>query len=86
MVQDDPTKRPSIEEVEKRFEQSVRTLSTWKLRSRLVGKREDILSRGIYGIGHVVLTDCEVLDQAATPGAHAVGMRCGVSICLNVLS
>lgn len=56
MVQDDPAKRPPIEEVETRFEESVSTLSHWKLRSRLVGKREDLLLRGIYGIGHIVRT------------------------------
>ncbi|KAJ3477324.1 hypothetical protein NLI96_g10548 [Meripilus lineatus] len=36
MVQDDPTKRPTIGEVVKRFNESMASLSYWKLRSRLV--------------------------------------------------
>ena len=34
MVQDDPTKRPNMNEVVKRFEELVQGLSQWKLRSR----------------------------------------------------
>jgi len=34
MVQDDPTQRPSMTEVVKRFEELVQGLSQWKLRSR----------------------------------------------------
>ena len=34
MVQDDPEKRPNINEVVERFEEIVRGLSQWKLRSR----------------------------------------------------
>jgi len=34
MVQDDPTKRPNMNEVVKRFEELVQSLSQWKLRSR----------------------------------------------------
>ncbi|KAJ7630024.1 hypothetical protein DFH06DRAFT_1005613 [Mycena polygramma] len=40
MVQDDPTKRPSIDQVVTRFAEIQRGLSSWKLRSRVVGKRE----------------------------------------------
>ncbi|KAJ3481939.1 hypothetical protein NLI96_g7318 [Meripilus lineatus] len=36
MVQDDPLKRPNIDEVVRRFEEITRKLSSWKLRSRLV--------------------------------------------------
>ncbi|KZT71750.1 hypothetical protein DAEQUDRAFT_665556 [Daedalea quercina L-15889] len=56
MVQADPVKRPTIEEVETRFDESSRRLSRWKLRSRLVGKDEFALERGIYGIGHMIRT------------------------------
>lgn len=56
MVQEDPAKRPPIEEVELRFEESVGTLSRWKLRSRLIGKKEHVLVRTIYAIGHIVRT------------------------------
>ena len=34
MVQDDPTKRPSMSEVIKRFDELVQGLTQWKLRSR----------------------------------------------------
>ena len=36
MVQDDPSKRPSMNEVVKRFEEIVQGLTQWKLRSRIV--------------------------------------------------
>ncbi|TFY55493.1 hypothetical protein EVJ58_g8216 [Rhodofomes roseus] len=56
MVQRDPAKRPTIAEVESRFDEAFRTLSKWKLRSRLVQKNEIILERAIYGIGHIFRT------------------------------
>jgi serine/threonine protein kinase len=40
MVQDDPTKRPTIDEVVTRFAEIQKGLSSWKLRSRVIGKRE----------------------------------------------
>ncbi|KAJ7160404.1 kinase-like domain-containing protein [Mycena filopes] len=40
MVQDDPTKRPTIDEVVARFEEIQIGLSSWKLRSRVVKKTE----------------------------------------------
>ncbi|KAJ7267690.1 kinase-like domain-containing protein [Mycena haematopus] len=40
MVQDDPTKRPTIDEVVARFAEIQKGLSSWKLRSRVLGKRE----------------------------------------------
>ena len=36
MVQDDPSKRPDMNEVVKRFEEIVQGLTQWKLRSRTV--------------------------------------------------
>jgi len=44
MVQDDPTKRPTIDEVVNRFQQIYRSLSWWSLRSRPVPGDE--ISRG----------------------------------------
>ncbi|KAJ7680929.1 hypothetical protein DFH06DRAFT_1077918 [Mycena polygramma] len=38
MVQDDPTKRPTIDEVVARFDKIQSSLSSWKLRSRIVKK------------------------------------------------
>ena len=43
MVQDDPSKRPNIDEVVRRFEESVRRLSVLKLRSRVVSKTDSSL-------------------------------------------
>jgi hypothetical protein len=40
MVQEDPTKRPNLEEVITRFAEIRTKRSTWKLRSRMVRKTE----------------------------------------------
>ena len=40
MVQNDPTKRPNMDEVVTRFSEIRGKLSTWKLRSRIARKRE----------------------------------------------
>jgi len=40
MVQDDPTMRPKIDDVVTRFAEIQKGLSSWKLRSRVIGKRE----------------------------------------------
>ncbi|KAF8200026.1 kinase-like domain-containing protein, partial [Mycena galopus ATCC 62051] len=40
MVQDDPTRRPTIDDVVTRFAEIQKGLSSWKLRSRVIGKRE----------------------------------------------
>lgn len=40
MVQDDPTKRPTIDEVVQQWEGIRKGLSSWKLRSRVVDKDE----------------------------------------------
>lgn len=40
MVQDDPSKRPQIVEVVRRLELIRKSLSWWKLRSRIRGRKE----------------------------------------------
>ena len=40
MVQDDPRKRPTMDEVVARFETIRKSLSSWKLRSRVVPRKE----------------------------------------------
>lgn len=40
MVQSDPSKRPTIDEVVKRFDRVISTISWWKLHSRLVDLKE----------------------------------------------
>ena len=49
MIQDDPTKRPKIDEVIKRFEDIVHNLTAWKLRSRTSSRRANIFQ----DVGHV---------------------------------
>ncbi|KAH9920136.1 uncharacterized protein B0H18DRAFT_1025282 [Fomitopsis serialis] len=56
MVQDDPEKRPTIAEVESRFDEIYRKLSWWKLRTRLVGKSENGFVRAVLGTVHVFRT------------------------------
>lgn len=56
MVQDDPEKRPTIAEVEKRFCDLCCRLSWWTLRARLVKKSESVLLRPIRGVRHVFRT------------------------------
>ncbi|TFK74314.1 hypothetical protein BDN72DRAFT_813212 [Pluteus cervinus] len=46
MVQDDPAKRPTIDEVVMRFDKICRKLSSWKLRSRPIPRRGSI-SKGL---------------------------------------
>ncbi|KAF9455576.1 kinase-like domain-containing protein [Collybia nuda] len=45
MCQDDPLKRPTMSEVVARFSVLLKSLSTWRLRSRLVSKDESAFSR-----------------------------------------
>lgn len=40
MVQPEPSKRPKMDEVVSRFKQIVKSLSTWKLRSRIRKRSE----------------------------------------------
>ncbi|EGN93808.1 hypothetical protein SERLA73DRAFT_163242 [Serpula lacrymans var. lacrymans S7.3] len=41
MVQDDPEKRPNMDEVILRFEGIIKQLSSWKLRSRVINEHDD---------------------------------------------
>ncbi|KAH9920132.1 uncharacterized protein B0H18DRAFT_1025250 [Fomitopsis serialis] len=56
MVQDDPQKRPTIAEVETRFNEIYRRLSWWKLRTRLVHQDESGFKRAVLGMLHVFRT------------------------------
>ncbi|KAJ3551154.1 hypothetical protein NM688_g4882 [Phlebia brevispora] len=56
MTQDDPSKRPTIDEVIRRFEDSKRKLPWWKLRSRLVKMDEEGLYKALRGVGHFFKT------------------------------
>ncbi|EGN92979.1 hypothetical protein SERLA73DRAFT_190357 [Serpula lacrymans var. lacrymans S7.3] len=52
MVQDDPAKRPSMDEVVIRFEKLRQELSTWKLRSRVIDKENDDTMGFFGGLTH----------------------------------
>jgi hypothetical protein len=52
MVQDDPTKRPKMDEVVIRFREIKGKLSSWKLRSRIV-RRDEIWPLAVWrSVGH----------------------------------
>jgi hypothetical protein len=61
MVQDDPTKRPTMDEVVTRFFDIRNELSTWKLRSRMARRNEvwpvtawRAMNRWYLTIGYVI--------------------------------
>ena len=53
MVVEDPSKRPSIDEVLVHFEEIVGKLSWFRLRSRIVKKQESGLGRAYRRVRHV---------------------------------
>jgi hypothetical protein len=53
MVQDNPSKRPTMDEVVRRFDVIRRGLSSWKLRSRIIPRDEhaiEVMFRGLGGL------------------------------------
>ncbi|KAH7918651.1 hypothetical protein BV22DRAFT_1041582 [Leucogyrophana mollusca] len=52
MVQDDPSERPTMDEVVARFDIIRKGLSSWKLRSRVVDKQENAVSGLFRDAGH----------------------------------
>jgi hypothetical protein len=52
MVQDDPQKRLTMDEVVARFEIIQNGLSSWKLRSRVVPRKDNIFHGIIHGTKH----------------------------------
>lgn len=52
MVQEDPSKRPTMDEVVQRFKVIVDNLSAWKLRSRPKWRRAHILEKIILPYRH----------------------------------
>lgn len=52
MVQNDPSKRPSMDEVVSRYDVIYKGLGAWKLRSRIKSVDEDFLSGIFRGIVH----------------------------------
>ena len=65
MVQDDPTRRPKMDEVVSRFLETKGKLSTWKLRSRIV-RRDEIWPLAVWRtVGHWCRTIGYVLGHRA---------------------
>ncbi|KIK92411.1 hypothetical protein PAXRUDRAFT_829989, partial [Paxillus rubicundulus Ve08.2h10] len=54
MVQKDPSKRPTMDEVVKRFDAIRADLTRWKLRSRVIDKRENIFEGVVRGTSYWV--------------------------------
>ncbi|KIK54378.1 hypothetical protein GYMLUDRAFT_232052 [Collybiopsis luxurians FD-317 M1] len=65
MTQDDPSKRPSMDEVMLRFSSIVRSLSWYKLRSRAVKREETLFLRPFRGLSHLFWT-CEMIIKRRT--------------------
>ncbi|KAI0363366.1 hypothetical protein BV20DRAFT_958448 [Pilatotrama ljubarskyi] len=63
MVQEDPSKRPEIQEVSQRFDELSKTLGYWKLRSRLVPRKEDPLEAFGRNIAHTFRTARYILTR-----------------------
>jgi len=65
MVQEDPTKRPTMDEVVARFSEIRNKPSMWKLRSRLVRKKEILPVKVWRTVGHWYRTAGYVLSRKA---------------------
>lgn len=61
MIQDDPSKRPTMDEVVSRFDDIRRKLSWWKLRSRLIETSEGNFERFVRSVRHAVRTTIHVI-------------------------
>ena len=68
MVQEDPAKRPTMDEVVACFSEIKNKLNTWKLRSRLISKKEILPIKLWRAVGHCYRTVGYVLAyKAAIP-------------------
>jgi hypothetical protein len=65
MVQEDPSKRPTIDEVVARFSEIKNRLGMWKLRSRLTRKKESLPVKVWRTIGHWYRTVGYILGRKA---------------------
>ena len=68
MVQEDPGKRPNMDEVVSRFSEIKKTLGTWKLRSRITRRDEIWLVAAWRSVSHWYKTMGYVIaNKAAIP-------------------
>jgi len=63
MVQEDPQKRPTIDEVAVRFKEVKQKVTSWKARSRLVHRRENPLVGVFRGVRHVFRTGSYIVRR-----------------------
>ncbi|KAI0358584.1 hypothetical protein OH77DRAFT_1449121 [Trametes cingulata] len=63
MIHTDPAKRPTIQDVVRRFDELVKSLGSWKLRSRLVPLDEDASDRFDRTVVHIFRTARYVLTR-----------------------
>ncbi|KAI0358586.1 hypothetical protein OH77DRAFT_1397446 [Trametes cingulata] len=63
MVQTEPSKRPTIQEASRRFEELLKPLGYWTLRSRLVPRLEDPLEALGHNIAHAFRTARYILTR-----------------------
>ncbi|KAF9077720.1 kinase-like domain-containing protein [Rhodocollybia butyracea] len=73
MIQDDPEKRPQMDEVLSRFSNIVQSLSRWRLRSRAVKKDEFFFMKPFRGVDHLFWT-CAMIAR----GRPAIPSRTSV--------
>ena len=71
MVAADPHERPSIDDAVNRFETIRSGLPWYKLRQRLVSRKENVVGRGFRGVFHLIRTTTYILlHLPAVPTAH----------------
>lgn len=56
MVQDDPSKRPTIDEVVQRYDKILLSLPWWKLHSRIVYVKDHAISNEMRRVAHFFRT------------------------------
>ena len=63
MVATDPQKRPSAKEASSSFAAMKRTLPWWKVRQRLVSRKENVVGRGFRDLAHLLRTTAYVIRR-----------------------
>jgi len=63
MIHEDPTKRPTMDQVVARFDEISHSLTQWKLRSRVINKKDSIVAGFYRAVVHVIHTAHYVLTR-----------------------
>ncbi|KAH8091415.1 kinase-like domain-containing protein [Cristinia sonorae] len=76
MVQADPTKRPTIDQVVERFDALLLSVSSWRMRDRILYSRPTKLGHLLHGLPHVVRSLKHVImRRKAMPTPPATAMH-----------